>query len=299
VKVVAPGKLLLFGAYAVLEGAPAIVVSVDRYAVADPARVDPAPSREVLAAFGAEPAPLVDATALYDGAAKLGLGSSAAVLVASLGARAASRGQDLTSSATRKAIFQEARAAHAAAQGGGSGVDIAASTFGGALAYVARPEADARADAITLPQGLSLVAFWSGVSARTSELRARVEVLRARDARTHAAALDALADASRAALGALADLPRFVAAAAANARALASLGRVADAPVVPEAFGELATLAERSDAAFYPSGAGGGDVGVWIGAAPPPPAFLERCGGLGMHRLGVGMEAAGVRTRED
>ena len=31
----APGKLVLSGAYAVLEGAPALVAAVDRYAVAD------------------------------------------------------------------------------------------------------------------------------------------------------------------------------------------------------------------------------------------------------------------------
>ena len=35
----APGKLVLTGAYAVLEGAPAIVVAVDRYAVADASRI--------------------------------------------------------------------------------------------------------------------------------------------------------------------------------------------------------------------------------------------------------------------
>jgi len=34
VRIIAPGKLVLTGAYAVLEGAPAIVVAVDRYAVA-------------------------------------------------------------------------------------------------------------------------------------------------------------------------------------------------------------------------------------------------------------------------
>ncbi len=34
----APGKLVVSGAYSVLEGAPAIVVAVDRYAVADTAR---------------------------------------------------------------------------------------------------------------------------------------------------------------------------------------------------------------------------------------------------------------------
>jgi len=34
----APGKLVLSGAYAVLSGAPALVVAVDRYVVADSAR---------------------------------------------------------------------------------------------------------------------------------------------------------------------------------------------------------------------------------------------------------------------
>jgi phosphomevalonate kinase len=123
VKVVAPGKLLLFGAYAVLEGAPAIVVAVDRCAVADGERIAASPSREVQAAFGATPAPEVDATALYEDGAKLGLGSSAAVLVASLGVRAAKRGEDLASSEVRSAIFRIAREAHAVAQGGGSGVE--------------------------------------------------------------------------------------------------------------------------------------------------------------------------------
>jgi hypothetical protein len=69
--------------------------------------------------------------------------------------------------------------------------------------------------------------------------------------------------------------------------------------VVPDAFAELATLADREAAAFYPSGAGGGDVGVWIGVTPPSLSFLERCTGLGMRVLDVGMEPAGVRTRED
>jgi phosphomevalonate kinase len=34
----APGKLVLSGAYAVLEGAPALVAAIDRYAVADASR---------------------------------------------------------------------------------------------------------------------------------------------------------------------------------------------------------------------------------------------------------------------
>jgi len=111
VKVRAPGKLMLLGAYAVLDGAPALVVAVDRHAVADGARVGEA-SREVRAAIGDAPAPHVDVSGLYQGEAKLGLGSSAAALVATLGLLEAERGADLASKAVRDAIFTAARAAH-------------------------------------------------------------------------------------------------------------------------------------------------------------------------------------------
>src|ERR1700723_1637129 len=94
-KVIAPGKVLLFGAYSVLEGTKALVVAVDRYAVADTEHLAPSSSREVRAAIGDEPAPALDLTSLHQAGEKLGLGSSAAALVATLGARAAERGRDL------------------------------------------------------------------------------------------------------------------------------------------------------------------------------------------------------------
>ena len=119
-RVIAPGKLVLTGAYAVLEGAPAIVAAVDRYAVADTAvarrRSTSGPSTTTRGQ-------------------KLGLGSSAASLVASLGARALARGDDPRHAAVRSEIFRAARDAHQRQQGGGSGVDVAASVHGGVLRY--------------------------------------------------------------------------------------------------------------------------------------------------------------------
>ena len=81
----APGKLVLSGAYSVLEGAPAIVSAVDRYVCCDSARPAELITPEVRAALpaGAD-APLFDASALRAEGRKLGLGSSAAILVASL-----------------------------------------------------------------------------------------------------------------------------------------------------------------------------------------------------------------------
>ena len=173
-KVIAPGKVLLFGAYSVLEGTMALVVAVDRYAVADSERLAPSSSREVRAAIGDELAPELDLSSLHQDGEKLGLGSSAAALVATLGARAAMRGEDLAADAVRRGIFLDAKRAHAQAQGGGSGVDIAASTYGGALFYSMNREADPFSRKTMLPAGLALRVFWSGRSARTSELVAKV-----------------------------------------------------------------------------------------------------------------------------
>ena len=309
-KVVAPGKVLLFGAYSVLEGTRALVIAVDRYAVADTEHLAPSASREVRAAIGDEPAPTLDLRALHEGTSggqKLGLGSSAAALVATLGARAAERGRDLADPRVRRALFLDAKRAHADAQGGGSGVDVAASTYGGALFYAMDPDAlgaDESAlgmESAALPAGLAFEVFWSGRSARTSELVAQAMKLKEADGATFERAIDAIGDCVTASHAACArgDLAGFVAAGRANARALADLGRAADAPIVPPAFAELAGLAEREGGAFYPSGAGGGDVGVWLGGGAPSREFLEQAGASGMVSLGLGIDRAGVRMRED
>jgi len=296
VNVLAPGKLVLTGAYAVLEGAPAIVVAVDRYAVADTAAPDD-----------------VDVRALLDAAGrKLGLGSSAASMVASQAARAVARGEDVTDPVVRATLFRGVRDAHSASQQGGSGVDVAAAVYGGALRY--RVETPARAEdgsspppsspspasgvllrAVELPPRLELRAFWSGTSARTSDLRARVDALRARSG----AALSRLRLLAAVAASAVdaGDTRAFVLAARDYGDALDALGRAADAPIVLPSFGELARAAERSDAAFLPSGAGGGDVAVWLGLAPPPGAFLDRAAALGLAPLPVSVDHGGVRVR--
>jgi phosphomevalonate kinase len=279
-RIVAPGKLVLTGAYAVLEGAPAIVAAVDRYAVVDSSTPDE-----------------VDVRALHDGAGhKLGLGSSAASLVASHAARAVARGEDLRDADVRARILRDVRGAHAQSQGGGSGVDVAASVHGSVLHFVLDGD-QASVRTVDLPAGIVLAAFWSGASARTSDLRARVDAHRARTA-------DALGDLRRIASNAAAavdagDGASFVAAAAATARALDALGRAADAPIVLPAFAELASVAAQGSgaAAFLPSGAGGGDVAVWIGLGPPPQDLLARAAALGMRPLSLGVDRGGVRVQ--
>jgi phosphomevalonate kinase len=281
-RIMAPGKLVLTGAYAVLEGAPAIVVAVDRYALAEA----PSPAGEVN----------VDVRALQSATGqKLGLGSSAATLVASHAARALARGEDPRHGAVRSQIFQTARAAHAREQGGGSGVDIAASVHGGALRYRigSSPNPEAEVRAVDLPRGLVLHAFWSGTSARTSDLLGRVHGLRVRGGAD--AVFKALRAAAIDAADGVGNARTYVDGAVTFARALAALGDAADAPIFLPAFTELAALAEREQGAFLPSGAGGGDVAVWLGTAAPSAPFVARARELSLQPLALAVDHGGVR----
>jgi phosphomevalonate kinase len=278
VRVIAPGKLVLTGAYAVLDGAPAIVAAVDRYAIAD----ERSPAR-------------VDVRALHDEKGrKLGLGSSAASVVASLGSRALARGEEPRSARVRAEIFRAARAAHSRQQGGGSGVDIAASVFGGVLRYAVGPSSPV-IHPVELPPEVVLAAYWSGTSARTSDLRARVDALKASGSRCSIFTdLRDLAEDAAASVDA-GEARAFIGLARSFGGALERLGQAADAPIVLPAFAELASIAAGESAAFLPSGAGGGDVVVWLGTAPPSAAFDRRAEALGLRPLTISIDQGGVR----
>jgi len=295
-RVVAPGKILLTGSYAVLEGAPALVCAVDRYAVASEPSGGPA-AAEVAAAFGHATPPSVEVAALSRGGQKLGLGGSAAAVVAALAYRSASRGEALGSAPVRDGIFDDARAAHGRVQNGGSGVDVAASVYGGVLRYQL---ADGRPSVgpVVMPQGLRLDAYWSGQSSRTSEMRARVDALRVRDPAVFAARMRDMTAAAVAAVSAVeAGLaPALLEAVRSSERALSSLGRDADAPIVIPRAGALVLAAEEEGAAFVPSGAGGGDVFVRFGLSAPSSRFCAAATAAGFEALALTIDRLGVRT---
>jgi len=298
VRVVAPGKLLLTGAYAVLEGAPAIVCAVSRLAVAGGERRG-APSAEVAAAMHGAEAPGIDVSDLFAGSQKLGLGSSAAAVVAALGYQAALAGEDLADAGVRRRIFDRARLAHAAVQSGGSGVDIAASVYGGALRYRLHGEAAPSVDPVALPAGLRIDTYWSGTSVRTSDMRARVEARKVRAPSEHAARMAELGAAALAASTAVdrGHVGDFVLAVQAAEKGLRALGRDADAPIVPPSVEGLVRLAEEEKGAFCPSGAGGGDVFVRVGQAPASPRFTAEAAAAGLEKIELEIDVLGVRVR--
>lgn len=292
----APGKLVLSGAYAVLFGAPAIVTAVDRYAIADTRRPADFVAKEVRAALGDRTAPHVDASALRLGARKLGLGSSAAILVAALGAIALEKRGALDDGALCEMVLARALDAHARAQGGGSGADVAASAHGGTVA-VRRVGGDLRIEGLG-GSPLVFAVFASERSASTREMLKSVMALSARAPRRFATLMEPLKSAAERAGAAYESGAResFLAALLEQGKLLGMLGKAAGIPIVTEQVAALAPAAETEGAALLPSGAGGGDVILFAGSQPPSAAFENTAKRAGLARLVLALGARGVHA---
>lgn len=304
---IAPGKLVLLGEYAVLEGGPAWVAAVDRFVRAaakpGPARLTvfapderdlpltrsgdawtTAPGWEIAAAaltaaFGENVTDVsIDSREFYlpgaDGApTKAGYGSSSAVVAAvlALGKYAG---------APVEARYAAAREVHHRAQGRlGSGVDIAAAVFGGAFVFQ-RAEVTA---SLALPADLRVVPVWLGASASTPLLVGRVLEWKRSAPDEYQALIDEMATTASVGIDYLqqGDTGGFIEAAADYGRRMGQLGRSAGVPIVTPAMEDLAG-AVAGRAAFKPSGAGGGDVGLFFTEADREAevrADVERAGG--------------------
>lgn len=318
----APGKMIVAGEYAVLDGAPALVVAIDRRAIASEGSATGsspfllAVADELAARFGSD-APAVqralaiacDTSQLFDGEHKLGLGSSAAVTVA---ASALALGSD-----DAEEVRALAAAAHARAQGTrgatGSGADIAASAYGGAIAFAkhapastgsAGPRSDAERrgasiERLVWPESVQLVAFYTGAPASTPELIARVAEARRADPVPVEAALAAISRAARAAIEAC-RAHDLAATGLLGALALAAIGmdQLAAAthlPLVPDCVRAVRAALGRFGGTAKTSGAGGGDVALAIAPAHIARAELERAiAAAGAHPLELAIDPRGV-----
>ncbi len=313
----APGKLVLCGEYAVVDGEEAVVAAVDRRALCT---VEPAEDLRVRGndprwvtvtgallsralAGGADPehAPLLVAvlaeitrrgfpaerahvavsTSSFSAEParagepppKLGLGSSAAAATALAYAFAGAAGID--------AVHEIARAAHRAFQGGGSGIDVAASTYGGVVVF---REGRAR-PAPPLPEGLDVVVAYTGIPAQTQGF---VDAYRA------------LPDRARHRARIAATTTRFLAGDVVGAvddarEAMAALGDAAGKDVVTREHRAIAELARAAGGAAKPSGAGGGDVAVCFVPGDRRAALEDALEGAGFLVVRLRVGAPGAR----
>lgn len=279
----APGKLILLGDYAVLDGGLALVAAVDRRAsgrATPPASgasgdtgaaawrtpvVDAVIARAAVEGHALEGSLEIDTRAFFDASGKkMGLGSSAATAVVAA-ALVSGRGDE--------AALQIAIDGHRDASGGeGSGIDVAASFYGGVIA--ARRQPGPVAPLPTRLKDLRLAVLFTKKSARTAEL---VQACRASPAwNDWIGVLCALADEGARAWEKQ-DARAFLSVVQRYGRAMAGLGRAAKVDIVTEELDAIMRLAEEQGGAAKPSGAGGGDVAiVWGVDAELGPRIAER-----------------------
>jgi phosphomevalonate kinase len=307
----APGKVMLSGEYAVLDGAVAAVMAVDRYAIGR------ATTGEDASLEGWETVELRDALAvareqgvlrgdvfarvspgtLFDGAQKLGLGSSAAMCVAGLGAALAREGVDLDGA--REVLARVALEGHRRAQGGGSGVDVYASAYGGVFATMIEGGRARDPEPLAWPEGADWRVLWTGDPVSTKDFVARVRGLRARDPSAYEDGMGRVRAASEAFVSAMrvGDARALVRATDAHGRAMDALGQGAGVAIVTEPMRILRDAGVAGGWAVKPSGAGGGDIVLVVGERERGFAGLDAaCEGLGLRVLAMGVSPIGAHV---
>ena len=182
--VIAPGKIFLVGEYAVLDEGCAVLAAISLHAKAQfIPRLDGMPPmvtelvRRTKVELGEAAAALPPGGVLANtdafklGCAAGGLGSSAAIAVATVGAVFESLG--LAVEERRPEILALADAGRRAIQGNvGSGADTVAAAFGGLVQITRHKDTLPSIDRLTPPPGLHLVLFSAGRSISTRQMTA-------------------------------------------------------------------------------------------------------------------------------
>ena len=278
----APGKIIVAGEYAVLLGAPAICIAVNRrarvsirsaaagtHSVSAPGYrqgevqfeniADVADDQPVLAAVWKQFPNVtqqslsieIDTRRFFSGDCKLGIGSSAAATVALGGAFGVIARQDCEGD-------QQAHAAHRLLQNGrGSGADVASSYHGGVIEYRMRTAAPGR---LTWPKHLHYALLWSGQSSSTAaQLQKLVEQRKsaASDALVAAAEAVSVAWITGTAESILVGLREY-------GEALRRYDDEYQLDIYAAGHADIADRAVEHGVVYKPCGAGGGDYGMAV-----------------------------------
>lgn len=317
----APGKFVLSGEYAVLDGAPAVCVAVDRRArvliephdgdhcvvrapgfSAESARfsvdtgglnwLDRSSDYGLFDAVWAASQPPVasgavgislDTAAFRDpvSGSKIGLGSSAA-----LAAALATALQALGGGGAARAAHD----GHRRFQGGtGSGADVACSIAGGVIEY---RMVDRQTTALAWPAGLHCSVLWSGVAAGTRDRLARFGAQPGSRPRSD------LGEASKAVAAAFErrDAAAVLAALADYTRTLRRFDDAHELGIFAAGHAQLADDALGENVVYKPCGAGGGDIGVVLATSRPSLAsFEDTAVRAGFARLGLSVDTRGAK----
>jgi phosphomevalonate kinase len=239
----------------------------------------------------------VDSSAFFAGPLKLGLGSSAAALVAFAGASLTAAG------AAGPPDLAALIDCHRAFQGGaGSGIDVAAALTGGIVRFRLSGDREAHIGSVRLPKSVGFAGIFAGGSASTPGLVGRYRQW-ADSGSAQAIALCkrliAVAEGGCAAVND-GDGMAFVAAIEEYGRCLQELGHAMGVDLVTSAHRQIGDLAAEMGLAYKVSGAGGGDVGIACGLDEDAlRVFSDRASNSGFHVVPLNIDEQGLRVKEN
>ena len=325
----APGKLFLLGEYAVLEGSPALVGAVSARASvhirsqaatrwslisrqASDVQQDFVPGEPTgvalfdvvvaqLTADGASIPPCEIALNTVDFFSpalgqKLGLGSSAALLVALT--NALGRWIGVGEANQLGEHLSTLRELHGQFQGDpGSGADLAASLKGGLIRYQRDKGGAVEIGSVALPDSVGFACICTAQAASSARLVGLFRRWKAAHPVAAAAQLAAFDGVAGAACQALVrgDADGFLAAVTAYGELLAALGRALGTAIITVQHEQIGTLAEQYGVTYKISGAGGGDLGVALAQDPDQlQAFVARARSLGFESPDLHIDDRGL-----
>lgn len=245
---------------------------------------------------------------------KYGLGSSAAVVTAVIKAIL----EKHAIHCSPKLLFKLAAVAHVETQGSGSGADVAASSFGGMLAYTSfqvewLKSANSNATSITelveqdwpyfsvkpitIPDDIQMLIGWTGSPASTKQFLKRIALVKEQNVDAYQEFIDQSAKAVDSIIQGIESggSKQILTGIASNRQTLATLGKHADADIETALLKTLCDIAERHGGAGKPSGAGGGDCGIaFFADVKQVEEVIQEWGLAGIKPLTLGMNLHGA-----
>ncbi len=192
----------------------------------------------------------VDTTKFFQNGRKLGIGSSAASLVATA--------KLVESLSGYRFEFEELLDLHRRFHGrGGSGLDVAAAQHGGVIEY-----RDKMTKPISLPANLQLRFVYTGYETSTDDMLAR---FRNWCTKSDKVLLDEWLKSSALVADSLGNATKFIESVAVQSNLLQQIDRQAKLGIFGTVHQTAARIASQSDLLYKPSGAGGGDMGLVMG----------------------------------
>jgi phosphomevalonate kinase len=302
----APGKLVLIGEYAVVAGGRAVAIAVNRRVKIKPAHGSRNEGLIEIATtcaaehLGSNRNCIWEANSdeFYQESVKYGIGSSAAVCVAVVAAMFNRAGKSIDQN--RDDIWRVARQVQRQFQkSAASGIDLAASTFGGAI--VLDNSGPGQITSVHLPNNLHWKIIWTKIASSTPELLACVDLFARHNRKDYQILIDGMEQTTGDFISATVkgDVGAILKTVDDYNEKLINFSSVTGAGIFIPEIDEIIAIGKEHGGVAKPSGAGGGDtVLACFDSIEKTKLFTAQISNLGYPLLDLKIDPHGVLIEE-